>query len=120
MKDRAVRRVQNKRVIKKRLKLVKKVSDKSHYEHVSENPGRLRKQHPMDCGNSKCLLCHSEKVFDKKTPREQKQDMATADEFGVDGVSLDYDDAEEFHNHLEDLRHQNDNGNADYGDYFIE
>jgi hypothetical protein len=29
----------------------------------------------MDCGNPKCLLCHSEKVFGHKTIQERRFDQ---------------------------------------------
>jgi hypothetical protein len=40
--------------------------------HVLKQPHRLAKQHALDCGNSECLVCHSEKVFRKPTLQERK------------------------------------------------
>ena len=59
MKDRAERREQVKRVIKKRLKVIKSISP--DYKKVIEEPHRMAKKHPLDCGNPKCFLCHHEK-----------------------------------------------------------
>lgn len=59
MKDRAVRRQQVKRVIKKRLKVIKQVSP--DYKEVIEQPHRMAKKHPLDCGNPMCGLCHMHK-----------------------------------------------------------
>jgi len=41
-------------------------------------PGRYRKQHPQDCGVTKCKCCHSEKVFGKRTVKERRADEAFA------------------------------------------
>ena len=60
MKDRAVRRHQVKRVIKKRLKVIKQVSPE--YKEVIEQPHRMAKKHPLDCGNPMCGLCHIHKI----------------------------------------------------------
>ena len=66
MKNRAYRRAQKERVIKKRLKLVK-IEVKS--------PNKLSKQHPFDCGQPKCLCCHYEKVLRKKKARDRKLEI---------------------------------------------
>lgn len=88
MNDRAYRRQQNDRVIKSRLKLVKErddkhkdVTGKTYYEHVAEEPGRLRKKHPYDCGKTQCQLCHSEKLFGKaKISDKRRETMEELDE----------------------------------------
>lgn len=87
MKDRAYRRDQNQRVITKRLKLLKKYdnnepdsSGKTYYEHMAEEPGRLRKRHPYDCGNSKCMICHLEKILKLKRARDKKQENKANEE----------------------------------------
>ena len=63
MKDRAVRRAQVKKVIKKRLKVIKSISP--DYKEVIEQPHRMAKKHPLDCGNPKCGLCHIDKNLKK-------------------------------------------------------
>jgi hypothetical protein len=45
-----------------------------HTKFIKE-PHRLAKHHALDCGNPKCLLCHSEKVFGEKTLKERKFDQ---------------------------------------------
>ncbi len=40
--------------------------------HVLKQPHRLAKHHALDCGNPKCLVCHSEKVFGKPSFQERK------------------------------------------------
>lgn len=40
--------------------------------HILKQPHRLAKHHALDCGNSECLVCHSEKVFRKPTLQEKK------------------------------------------------
>jgi hypothetical protein len=79
MKNRAYRRAQKSRVIKKRLKLVKArdnrrpdMSGKTYYEKVAEKANVLDKNHPYDCGNAKCMICHAEKILRKKKARERK------------------------------------------------
>jgi hypothetical protein len=63
MKDRAERREQVKRVIKKRLKIIKRISP--DYKEVIEQPHRMAKKHPLDCGNPMCGLCHGDKNMKK-------------------------------------------------------
>ncbi len=41
-------------------------------EHLLKQPHRFAKNHALDCGNPKCLVCHSEKVFGKPTLQEKK------------------------------------------------
>ncbi len=41
-------------------------------EHLLKQPHRFAKRHALDCGNPKCLVCHSEKVFRKPTIQERK------------------------------------------------
>ena len=81
MKDRAYRISQDKRIIKKRLRLVKRTESKipdstgkTHYDHLTEAPGKLRKRHPMDCGNPKCLLCHLGKLLKEKKPSDKRKE----------------------------------------------
>ena len=54
-----------------------------------KEPHRLAKHHALDCGNPKCLLCHSEKVFGKKTIKERRfeQDMDTTSDKRSNGLN---------------------------------
>ena len=56
-----------------------------------EEPHKFAKQHALDCGNPKCLLCHSEKVFGKKTIKERRfeQDMDTTSDRRSNGLNDD-------------------------------
>ena len=56
-----------------------------------EEPHKFAKQHALDCGNPKCLLCHSEKVFGKKTIKERRfeQDMDTTSDKRSNGLNDD-------------------------------
>jgi hypothetical protein len=56
-------------IIKKQTKIAK-----AHGVEIKE-PHKLAKHHALDCGNPKCLLCHSEKVFGHKTIQEQRFDQ---------------------------------------------
>ena len=62
--------------IHKQLQIAKEMGHTGHNKFIRE-PHRLAKHHALDCGNPKCLLCHSEKVFGHKTIQEQRfeQDM---------------------------------------------
>lgn len=55
--------------IKKQLRIAK---NSWNSEHLLKQPHRFAKSHALDCGNPKCLVCHSEKVFGKPTLQERK------------------------------------------------
>jgi hypothetical protein len=57
--------------IHKQLQIAKEMGHMGHNKFIRE-PHRLAKHHALDCGNPKCLLCHSEKVFGHKTIQEQR------------------------------------------------
>ena len=55
-------------VIKKQMRIAK-----AHgLTHLLKQPHRLAKHHALDCGNHKCQVCHSEKVFGKPTLQEKR------------------------------------------------
>ena len=88
MKDRRIRRVINKKIIKKRLKLIKNIPSCNHPDYKGETfvqkmvkePGRLRDKPPLDCGTPKCLLCHSDKIFKKKKISDIKKELRAMDD----------------------------------------
>lgn len=55
--------------IKKQIRIAKNAWNSSH---LLKQPHRFAKSHALDCGNPKCLVCHSEKVFRKPTLQEKK------------------------------------------------
>ncbi len=55
-------------VIKKQIRIAKAFG----LTHLLKQPHRLAKHHALDCGNPKCQVCHSEKVFNKPTLQERK------------------------------------------------
>ena len=59
-----------------------------------KEPHKFAKQHALDCGNPKCLLCHGEKVFGKKTIKERRfdQDVDTISDKRSNGKNLDEKD----------------------------
>jgi hypothetical protein len=65
-KSKRIQRTTN--AIQKQLKIAKSFG---HSRYLKE-PHRLAKQHAMDCGNPKCLVCHSEKVFNRPTLQERR------------------------------------------------
>jgi hypothetical protein len=56
------------------------MSGKTFYQKMLEEPGRLRKKHPYDCGKADCLCCHAEKVFGKKKFSDKKKEMKGNDD----------------------------------------
>jgi hypothetical protein len=54
--------------IKKQLRIAKAFG----LNHLLKQPHRLAKHHALDCGNTECLVCHSEKVFNKPTIQEKR------------------------------------------------
>ena len=67
------RLLKDENAINKQLKIAK--AHGSSDDKNVKNPHRLVKQHAMDCGNPKCIICHSEKVFGHKTIHEQRFDQ---------------------------------------------
>lgn len=63
--------------IKKQIRIAKNSWNSGH---LLKQPHRFAKTHALDCGNPKCLVCHSEKVFGKPTLQEQKFIEAHKDE----------------------------------------
>ena len=57
--------------INKQLKIAKSAGIQKYIKE----PNRLAKHHALDCGNPRCLLCHSVKVFGHKTIHEQRFDQ---------------------------------------------
>lgn len=55
-------------VIKKQLRIAKAFG----LTHLLKQPHRLAKHHALDCGNTECLVCHSDKVFNKPTIQEKR------------------------------------------------
>jgi hypothetical protein len=68
-KDKKANRLQRTtNAINKQLRIAKSLG----MTHLLKQPHRLAKHHALDCGNPKCLVCHSEKVFRKPTLQERK------------------------------------------------
>jgi len=59
-------------VIKKQLRIAKAFG----LNHLLKQPHRLAKHHALDCGNPKCQVCHSEKIFNKPTLQEKRFDQS--------------------------------------------
>jgi hypothetical protein len=55
-------------VIKKQMRIAKAFG----LTHLLKQPHRLAKHHALDCGNPKCQVCHSEKIFNKPTLQDRK------------------------------------------------
>jgi hypothetical protein len=50
------------RIIRNRLRFLRIMGPDEWYRKNLEEPHRLAKKHPWDCGKSKCWLCHFEKL----------------------------------------------------------
>jgi hypothetical protein len=59
-------------VIKKQMRIAKAFG----LNHLLKQPHRLAKHHALDCGNPKCQVCHSEKIFNKPTLQEKRFDQS--------------------------------------------
>lgn len=73
---RATRRSRTETAIKKQVRIAKNTWNA---EHLLKQPHRFAKNHALDCGNPKCLVCHSEKVFGKPTLQERKFNQGIKD-----------------------------------------
>ena len=51
------------RIIQNRLRFLKGFGPDEWYELNAAEPHRLAKKHPWDCGRTKCLVCHFEKIY---------------------------------------------------------
>lgn len=60
-RSRAWRRTQKERVVNNRMKEMKALGIAKEGWIVIQEPHRMEKKHPLDCGNAQCLLCHHEK-----------------------------------------------------------
>jgi hypothetical protein len=61
--------------IKKQLRIAKAFG----MTHILKQPHRLAKHHALDCGNPECLVCHSDKVFNKPSLQERKFNQGNKD-----------------------------------------
>ena len=69
IKDKKAKRLQRTaNVIKKQMRIAKALG----LTHLLKQPHRLAKHHALDCGNTECLVCHSDKVFNKPTIQEKR------------------------------------------------
>jgi hypothetical protein len=71
------RLLKDENAINKQLKIAK--AHGSSDDKNVKNPHRLVKQHAMDCGNPKCLLCSREKVFGEPTIQQKRFDQNVED-----------------------------------------
>ena len=63
------RRLKDENAIKKQTKIAKE------FGLPVKEPHKFAKQHAMDCGNPKCLLCSREKVFGEPTIKQKRFDQ---------------------------------------------
>ena len=84
----------NKRLLKDDNAVKKQTKIAKTFRVPVKDPHKFAKQHALDCGNPKCLLCSSEKVFGKKTIKERRfeQDIDTTSDKRSNGKNLDEKD----------------------------
>ena len=70
-RTRSFRRHQNERVVKNRKNYIPKVGSDVSGKLV----GRCRKNHPCDCGHTKCYCCHCDKLDDIPTKQQIDADL---------------------------------------------
>lgn len=76
-RNRSWRRFQAARVIKKRKRLMRD----TRLEHQKEDQlNRYNKQHPYDCGNPQCGVCHFSKVAGLPTVSDLREAARLLDE----------------------------------------
>ena len=63
------RRLKDENAIKKQTKIAKE------FGLPVKEPHKFAKQHAMDCGNPKCLICSREKVFGEPTIQQKRFDQ---------------------------------------------
>lgn len=56
----------------KRAKQYKNITGKNYHGPI----GQLSSRHPFDCGQPNCIMCHSDKVFGKKSDKELQFDLS--------------------------------------------
>ena len=67
------RRLKDENAVKKQTKIAKE------FGLPVKEPHKFAKQHAMDCGNPKCLLCSREKVFGEPTIQQKRFDQNVED-----------------------------------------
>lgn len=69
-----LKRARRRRLTTNAINRQKRIAKQStwHNSKLLEQPHRMAKHHALDCGNPRCLVCHSEKVFRKPTIQERK------------------------------------------------
>jgi hypothetical protein len=50
----------------------RKIAKQAGHDKYVKEPHRLAKHHALDCGNPKCIMCSSGKVFNEPTIQEKK------------------------------------------------
>jgi hypothetical protein len=63
------RRLKDENAVKKQTKIAKE------FGLPVKEPHKFAKQHAMDCGNPKCLICSREKVFGEPTIQQKRFDQ---------------------------------------------
>ncbi len=44
-------------------------------DHGTGRIGRSRKHHPLDCGRTRCWLCHPDKIMDEPKPADERRKL---------------------------------------------
>ena len=58
-----------------------KMKQQRHVCSDNDNPlGKFRKKHALDCGKSRCFICHSDKILHIKSKKEILADLKTKEQ----------------------------------------
>ena len=69
----------SKRLLKDENAIKKQTKIAKEFGLPVKEPHKFAKQHAMDCGNPKCLLCSREKVFGEPTIQQKRFDQNVED-----------------------------------------
>jgi len=73
MSKKAERRWRTSKVVAKRVPFLKRIYGER--EIPASKYGRCRDRHPFDCGNSRCVCCHSDKLLDIRPVQRLASDL---------------------------------------------
>ena len=69
----------SKRLLKDENAIKKQTKIAKEFGLPVKEPHKFAKQHAMDCGNPKCLICSREKVFGEPTIQQKRFDQNVED-----------------------------------------
>jgi hypothetical protein len=74
---RAERRARTERIVARRMRETASNSPDFATQHGVRNSARHK--HPLSCGNSRCWLCHGDKILGRPKPTYDRRDCSDGD-----------------------------------------